>query len=164
VAADGHLGPPAAFRKKPKARILVSSRPGAPKRAVYVLEKLRPARAERGDGKATNLRTQFERIIKRAGLTEGPRLWHNMRASRQTEWVEKFPAHVVSAWLGNTERVAEKDYLQVLESHFERAAQKTAHSESESTRIEANQGPTNEKPLVSKGFLSNSWAVLDSNQ
>jgi hypothetical protein len=106
-----------------------------------VLENLRPASAERGDWKATNLRTQFERIIRRAGLTEWPRLWHNLRASRQTELVEEFPAHVVSAWLGNTERIAEKHYLQVLDSHFEKAAQKTAQSEPELTRNDASEHP-----------------------
>ena len=35
----------------------------------------------------------------------------------------KFPSHVVTAWLGNSERIAEKHDLQVLDSHFDRAAQ-----------------------------------------
>lgn len=34
--------------------------------AVYVLEGLRPAGAERGDRQATNLQTQFERIVTRS--------------------------------------------------------------------------------------------------
>ena len=32
-----------------------------------------------------------------------------------------FPSHVVTAWLGNSERIAEKHYLQVLDSHFDKA-------------------------------------------
>lgn len=93
----------------------------APKGAEYVLQKLRPSSAAVGDWKATNLRTQFERIILRAGLTPWPRLWHNLRASRQTELTEVHPSHVVAAWLGNTEAVARKHYLMTLESHFDKA-------------------------------------------
>jgi integrase len=35
-----------------------------------------------------NLRTTFEKIVKRAGLTPWPRLFHNLRSSRQTELEE----------------------------------------------------------------------------
>ena len=49
-----------------------------------------------------NLRTQLQRIIKRAGLKPWPKLFHNLRATRQTELSEEFPAHVVCSWLGNT--------------------------------------------------------------
>lgn len=70
-----------------------------------------------------NLRTQFER----AGLSAWPRLFHNLRSSRQTELSESFPAHVVCAWLGNSEVIARDHYLQVTEEHFAKAAQKQAH-------------------------------------
>jgi len=69
-----------------------------------------------------NLRTHFERIINRAGLTAWPKLFHNLRASRQTELAETFPAHVVCAWLGNTQAVAQAHYLQVTDEHFKLAA------------------------------------------
>jgi hypothetical protein len=52
-----------------------------------------------------NLRTTFEKI-KRAGLTPWPRPFHNLRASRETELVEKYPVQVVTSWLGNTPSVA----------------------------------------------------------
>jgi integrase len=71
----------------------------------------------------SNLRTQFERIIKRAGLTPWSRLFHNLRATRQTELSEVYPAHVVCDWLGNSERIARDHYLQTLDSHFSHAAQ-----------------------------------------
>jgi hypothetical protein len=41
-----------------------------------------------------NLRTQFLKIIKRAGLKAWPRLFHNLRASRQTELMQRFPIYV----------------------------------------------------------------------
>ena len=75
-----------------------------------------------------NLRTQFERLVKRAGLQPWPRLFHAMRASRETELAKEYPIHVVTAWLGNTPRIAMKHYLQVTDADFERAAQDGAES------------------------------------
>lgn len=76
----------------------------------------------------TNLRTQFQKIIKRAGLKPWPRLFHNMRASRETELVALFPVQVVTAWLGNTPAIAMRHYLQVRDSDFEAAARGTGTS------------------------------------
>jgi hypothetical protein len=71
--------------------------------------------------KNANLRTQLQRIIRKAGLAPWPRLFHNLRSTRQTELTEQFPAHVVAAWIGNTERVAQNHYLQVTDAHFAKA-------------------------------------------
>lgn len=46
-----------------------------------------------------------------------------MRSSRETELVETYPVHVVTAWLANTGSVAAKHYLQTTEEHFEKAVQ-----------------------------------------
>lgn len=81
-----------------------------------------------------NLRTQFERIIGKAGLEPWPKLFHNLRATRQTELEEAFPTHVVCAWLGNSPRVARRNYLQVTEDHFAKAAQNVAQQERETGR------------------------------
>lgn len=70
-----------------------------------------------------NLRTQLLRILGRAGVEAWPRLFHNLRASRQTELCEEFPAHVVCKWLGNSVVVAQSHYLQVLDKHFDAAVQ-----------------------------------------
>ena len=58
-----------------------------------------------------NFRTTFIRILKRAGLKPWPKLFQNMRSTRQTELCEEFAAYVVSAWIGNSERVAKEHYL-----------------------------------------------------
>jgi len=68
-----------------------------------------------------NLRTQLMRIIRRAGVTAWPKLFQNMRASRETELAAEYPLHVVCAWIGNSALIAQKHYLQVTESDFERA-------------------------------------------
>jgi len=73
-----------------------------------------------------NLRTHFQRIITRAGLTAWPKLFHNLRSSRQTELAKVFPAHVVCAWMGNTQAVAQAHYLQVTDADFASAAQNPA--------------------------------------
>lgn len=53
-----------------------------------------------------NLRTQLERLVARAGLEKWPRLFHALRASRETELARDYPLHVVTAWLGNALRIA----------------------------------------------------------
>ena len=70
-----------------------------------------------------NLRTQLCRIIKKAGLAPWPKLFQNLRSTRQTELAESWPMHVVCAWIGNSQAVAREHYLQVTEDHFRRAAQ-----------------------------------------
>ena len=68
-----------------------------------------------------NLRTQFERILTNASVKPWQRLFHNLRASRETELMNHFPAHFVCEWIGNGENVATKHYLQVTEGHFAHA-------------------------------------------
>jgi len=87
----------------------------APPRSEFVIEMRRDAK--------TNLRTTFQKIIKRAGLTPWPKLFQNLRSTRETELAETFPVHVVCAWLGNSQPVAAKHYLQVTDEHFQRGAQ-----------------------------------------
>lgn len=100
----------------------------APEGAVYVFERWR-ALAERTPGiwQNTNLRTHLLRLIERAGLKPWPRLFHNLRSSRQTELEETFPTHVVCAWLGNSPQIANRHYLQVTDEHFMRAMQEPAN-------------------------------------
>jgi integrase len=85
---------------------------------VHVINRYRATNA--------NLRTQFMRIIRRAGLTPWTKPFHNLRATRETELAEHFPLHVVCAWIGNTERIAAKHYLQVPDDYFQRAAKSDA--------------------------------------
>ena len=70
-----------------------------------------------------NLRTQFARIIERAGVTPWPKMFVNLRSTRRTELQELFPDHVVNAWLGHSGAVAAKHYLQVTDEHWGRAVE-----------------------------------------
>ena len=90
----------------------------APEGTEYVVSRYRNV------GKAgTNLRTQFLRILNRAGLTPWPKLFHNLRASRETELAGEHPLHVVCQWIGNSQLIAAKHYLTVGENDFAKAAQ-----------------------------------------
>ena len=74
-----------------------------------------------------NLRTQFERILRRASVEPWERLFHNLRSSRQTELENQWPTHVVCQWLGNNESTARKSYLQTTEDHYRQAVNWGTH-------------------------------------
>jgi len=68
-----------------------------------------------------NLRTTAEKIIGRASVATWPRLFQNLRASCETDWVQTFPAHVAARWLGHSPTIAAQHYLQVRDAHFREA-------------------------------------------
>jgi hypothetical protein len=70
----------------------------------------------------SNLRSQLERIIVKAGLKPWPKVFQNLRSTRETKLVERWPEHVVCAWIGNSKAVAREHYLQVTDEHLEQAA------------------------------------------
>lgn len=95
----------------------------APDGSEFVFNKLRRRVDQKQSGwKAVNLRTTFMKIVKRAGFDPWPKLWHNLRASAETDLAELFPMHVVCKWLGHGRLIAQEHYLQVTEDHFDRAA------------------------------------------
>ena len=51
----------------------------------------------------------------------GAKLFQNLRSTRETELAEDFPIHVVCRWIGNSQPVAAKYYLQLTDDHFEKA-------------------------------------------
>ena len=71
--------------------------------------------------KSCNLRTAFARLISKAGLKTWPRMFHNLRSSRETELLEEFPVHVVAQWMGHDAKVSLKHYAQTTADHFDRA-------------------------------------------
>jgi len=73
--------------------------------------------------KTCNLRTRLTKIIKHAGLKPWPKLWQNLRSTRETELANEFPIQVVTAWIGNSMAVAHKHYLQVTDEHHKKAVQ-----------------------------------------
>lgn len=58
------------------------------------------------------------RAIRLAKITPWPRLFHNLRASCQTDLEAVAPTHAVCAWLGNSAPIAARHYLRVTDSMF----------------------------------------------
>lgn len=89
----------------------------------YVVGGNHLAKAQGPNGwRNCNLRTTFEKLVRRSGLEPWPRLFHNLRSSRETELLESFPVHVVALWMGHDAKVSLKHYAQTTEEHFDRAA------------------------------------------
>ncbi|QDU50274.1 tyrosine-type recombinase/integrase [Gimesia panareensis] len=94
---------------------------------------------------SNNLRTCMQKIVKRAGLNQWPRLFQNMRSSRETELLgEGFQLQTVVAWLGNSPTVALKSYLQVREEDYEKATQNA--TQYTAVRPEMSQKPQSRVP------------------
>ena len=183
-----------------QGRLLVSSPktehlPGGESRTIPLFPELRPFLEEafelaepgsefvisRYRGVDKNLRTHLKRIVMRAGLNPWPKLFQNLRSSRETELVETFPLHVVCGWIGNSAPVAAEHYLQVTSDHFERALQEPEAVPPEATSAARNParytselsilgGNQNKEPAEiprdSDGFdrvLSNELPDMDSN-
>ncbi len=96
-----------------------------PSPEAFVVDKqaYRDAAMRPGGWANANLRTQFCKILKRAGVEPWARLFHSMRASRETELLSQgFQKHVVCAWLGNSIAVADRHYNLVTEDDFANAS------------------------------------------
>lgn len=151
--------------------------------AIYCIERYRDTEV--------NLRTQMTKIIKRADLKEWPKLFQNMRSTRETELFKLTCGNIkaVCNWLGNSPAVAMKHYAQVTEADMREAAKMTILEDAEKEvqkevqrgNAESGENPqeTQEENAVSpydseskQDFAEvckteqsdTDWAVLDSNQ
>jgi len=118
---------------------------------VFIFHRLRQREsvkaAERGWWANVNLRQRLMRLITRIGEQPWPRLWHALRASAETDLVARFPIHVVTAWLGNTPRIALKHYLRVTADDNARAAEEPWKSGAKSGAPVA-QNPAQQVPAA----------------
>lgn len=115
-----------------------------PKVDEYVIDKpayRKSANTARGWANA-NLRTHLLDLLKKAKVKPWPRLFHSMRATRQTELEKEFGLPAACAWLGNTEAVAKESYLLVFEQEWQRA---TTHITTQSNPIRPSQPRSRKK-------------------
>jgi len=145
----------------------------APDGAEYVVdEKFRKAAMGPAGWMNVNLRTTFQKIVKRAGLSAWPRLFHNLRASRETELVEIYPVQVVTSWLGNTPSVAMRHYLMTTDEHFERAvggdaeygAQVAQNPAQQAHAANCTKPQETKQALAEQGLMLNAAVSCDSSQ
>ena len=105
------------------------------------------------------MRTGLQRILRRANVKAWPKLFQNLRASRETELMRSHPAHVVYAWLGNSREVAQDHYLMVTENDYERAAEKALQNPVHSSAVTGRQGPSLEKETAVSPAFAKDTAV-----
>jgi integrase len=83
--------------------------------------------------KSTNLRTRLTRYIRRAGLEPWPKLFQNLRSTRETELFKMTNGNIkaVCSWIGNSPKVALEHYAQVTEADLKEAAKMSLLSDGE---------------------------------
>ena len=92
------------------------------------------------------------RIIKRAGHLPWPKLFHNLRASRESELMREFDLATVCKWIGNSPEVAARHYAVScdLDGDFQRAAGKAREirrvTECNRVKWSASRKVTTQKP------------------
>lgn len=92
----------------PLNAVAAEARPGIP----WIITRYR--------GSEVNLRTQFKRILMRAGIAPWPKLFHNLRSSREDELIkEGHNPYVVCSIIGNSHDVMKKHYLQNKDSELD---------------------------------------------
>jgi hypothetical protein len=123
----------------------------------------------------TSLRTRMLKIIERAGLKPWPKLFQNLRSSRQTELEDVFPGHVVCKWMGNSQRVADEHFRRGCEEPTDKAAHNPAKQQTEMAGNDKklSEVPAAGNPVISEengnfpksaGSCRNAkWAMRDSN-
>ena len=103
--------------------------------AIYCVEGYRD--------KSVNLRTQLTRIVKRAGIEPWPKLFQNLRSTRETELFKLTNGNVkaVCSWIGNSPVVAMTHYAQVTEADLKDAAKLTVMNDAEKAVHNPVQNP-----------------------
>jgi len=101
---------------------------------------------------AVNLRTQFQRIIRRAGYTPWPRLWQNLRSSRESELMREYDLATVCRWIGNSPEVAARHYATSvdLNADFKKAVANVAQNQAQSASVSdcIPPSPTPDTPIL----------------
>jgi integrase len=75
-----------------------------------------------GVGKSSNLRTHFERLCIRAGVTPWSKPFQNLRLSCETDWMDTDSIALACKWSGNSPEVAISHYHLVRDSDYARVA------------------------------------------
>jgi len=72
--------------------------------------------------RCSNLWRDFGVICKRAKLKRWAKWCHVLRKNCETDWAQRFPQYVISAWSGHSIEVSARHYLQVPEELYKEAA------------------------------------------
>ncbi len=100
-----------------------------------------------------NLRQQLMRFITRAGLKPWPKLFHNLRASRETELMREYDLATVCKWIGNSPAIAAKHYAMSIDlnADFARATGGTVEATQKATQQASALARTAQPPKTAHG-------------
>ncbi len=103
-----------------------------------------------------NLHATFRKILTRAGIQPWPRLFQNLRASRETELMARYPAKDVASWLGNSEPTAMKHYAMATDEAFKAAADPSGQTvtRTQTKNTSASGSSCGSKPGISGAIQS----------
>lgn len=96
-------------------------------RVIPLFPELEPTLADHPDGPLCSdllqltdsaITQRFLAELRKAGVTPWPSPWHAMRASRETELIERFGLSTAAIWIGNSESVAMRSYAVVTDQHW----------------------------------------------
>jgi len=133
---------------------LEAAKESAAKSAEHVIT-IPSVAAFRDGGPSPNLGTRMQKIVKRAGLTPWPKLFHNLRATRQTELAQTFPEHVVCEWIGNSQAIAREHYLRVSNADYAKAIGSKSDVKSDVTNPDKATQKETGHTAASSGTLGN---------
>ncbi len=68
-----------------------------------------------------NYRKGLKEIILKAGLLPWPKLFNNLRSTRETELAKNYSLQAATVWIGNTTKIALGHYLQVTDDEWQNA-------------------------------------------
>lgn len=94
-----------------------------------------------------NVRNQMYRLCDKAGVERWPKIFQNLRSTRQTILERFYPRGTVCAWMGNTEDIAEAHYVQEM-AEFRRQAADIPTTNA--TQGEFNSLPDKNSPNVAQ--------------
>ena len=69
-----------------------------------------------------NTQNRLNTIIARAGIVPWTKPFQNMRASREVDLLQSFPAHVVAAWIGHSVAIETRHYVFLREEDYTKGA------------------------------------------
>ena len=104
-----------------------------------------------------NLHETFKKILTRAGIQPWPRLFQNLRASRETELMARYPVKDVASWLGNSVPTAMKHYAMATDEAFKAASDPNGQTVSKTETKDTSAGGSScgSKPGISGAIPSN---------
>jgi integrase len=97
----------------------------------------------------SNLDKPMKKILEDAGITPWPKLFQNMRASCETDWLDRgISAHVVANWIGHSVKIQVTSYAQVDDHHFDKFNARSGHfalaqNPAQQITDESSNGPLN---------------------